>query len=483
MKKLKTLISVVLSAMLVLSLVVPSMAASDFVITVEKDKVAVGETYTAHKIFDVVYTGSGTSAKGVYTATPEQKAWIEANITDDAGVDFDGSTDIDGNFYVTMSTATADEFAKQLNKKYDEMTDKTAFTNLFPVKASAKLTSGNSVALDVGEAGYYFVTTTSGSLCNLNSATPSVTIKDKNDVVTVDKILTTDDVNPNTQNKENDAQIGDTVTFETTVKIPKNSKDVVLYDKMDAGFTFGGAVVVKVGSKTLVAGTDYTFDGTATADYTFKVTFAKAYLDGLQEEAEVKVTYSAVLNEDAQIVDQGITNNETWVKFGANQETSHSITTTKTTYFNLFKFYYGDDQEMIGLAGAEFQLHRGTATGAVVEFVKDTNGDYRVADANDTGKVNKIVSTEEVIKIYGLDIDDSYFLVETKAPTGFNKLQSSIEVNNTKMTTQIDVENNQGALLPTTGGMGTKVLFTVGGIMMVVAFVLFTSKRRMAAED
>ena len=481
MKKLKTLISVVLSAMLVLSLVVPSMAASDFVITVEKDKVAVGETYTAHKIFDVVYTGSGTSAKGVYTATEAQKDWIEANITDAAGVDFDGSTDIAGNFYVTMSTATADEFAKQLNKKYDEMTDKTAFTNLFPVKASAELTSGNSVALDVGEAGYYFVTTTSGSLCNLNSATPSVTIKDKNDVVTVDKILTTDDVNDATK-KENDAQIGDTVTFETTVNIPKNSKEVVLYDKMDAGFTFGGAVVVKVGNKTLVAGTDYTFDKTATAEYTFKISFAKAYLDGLQEEAEVKVTYSAVLNEDAQIVDQGVTNNETWVKFGANQETSHSITTTKTTYFNLFK-YYLDGQTKVGLAGAEFQLHRGTAAGAVVEFVVDKDGNYRVADANDTGKVNKIVSTEEVIKIYGLDIDDSYFLVETKAPTGFNKIQEPVEVDDQDMTQTTEIENNQGALLPTTGGMGTKVLFTVGGIMMVVAFVLFTSKRRMAAED
>ena len=46
----------------------------------------------------------------------------------------------------------------------------------------------------------------------------------------------------------------------------------------------------------------------------------------------------------------------------------------------------------------------------------------------------------------------------------------------------MSVVNATGTELPSTGGTGTKVLFTVGGIMMVVAFVLITSKRRMAAE-
>lgn len=480
MKKLKVLLSVLLSAMLVLSLVVPSMAAgSEFKITVSKDKVQAGETYTAYKIFDLQYTtdGEGNVTGGIYTATPDQKAWIDANIKSGV-VTFDKvdadtfRKDLNGNFYVT--DVEEKQFAAELNDKLDA--GAASFKAVFPQAASATIAEGKDTCeLDVGSAGYFFVTTTSGSLCNLDNTTPTASIKDKNKVVTVDKIITNADVNDAETKKENDAQIGDTVNFKTTIKIPVNSEKVVLHDRMDAGFTFSGSVTVAGGDITAA---DYTFNDAPSDGCDFEISFTKAYLDGLTADVEITVTYSAVLNENAEIVDQRVVNNDTWVKYGESQETEVITTTTKTTYFNLFK-YHGND---VALPGAEFELYRGSVADAnKVKFVKDAEGNYRVSAE---GTVEKIVSTAEIIMIYGLDIDDKYYLKETKAPNGFNALQEPVEVNSTKMgiVAPVKVLNEQGIILPSTGGTGTKVLFTVGGIMMVVAFVLITSKRRMAAE-
>ena len=72
MKKLKTLISVMLCAMLVLSLVVPSMAASAYSITIDGNE---GQTYNAYKLFDVIYDAEDTTVnkKAVYKVTSKVK--------------------------------------------------------------------------------------------------------------------------------------------------------------------------------------------------------------------------------------------------------------------------------------------------------------------------------------------------------------------------------------------------------------------------
>ena len=44
-----------------------------------------------------------------------------------------------------------------------------------------------------------------------------------------------------------------------------------------------------------------------------------------------------------------------------------------------------------------------------------------------------------------------------------------------------EVENKTGGLLPETGGIGTTIFYVVGGLLMVAAFVLLVSKKRMAS--
>lgn len=112
----------------------------------------------------------------------------------------------------------------------------------------------------------------------------------------------------------------------------------------------------------------------------------------------------------------------------------------------------------------------------------------------------------------GLAASGDYTLTETEAPTGYNKLDYTIPVKATKMTAStttttiyfdddgnivdektekpvtikfdvpvaaVNVINEAGAQLPSTGGMGTVMFYVLGGILVVAAGVLLVTKRRM----
>lgn len=485
MKKLKTLISVMLCAMLVLSLVVPSMAASAYSITIDGNE---GQTYNAYKLFDVIYDAEDTSAnkKAVYKATSKVKTRIEALSV--SGIEFEAINGDANNFYVTFTGATEEDrqnVAKALANAMKAIPEATLTDNgasgwgltkktgTIPTNADAD--QEGTVTIDVGEAGYYFVNTTTGSVCNLTNATPTAEIYDKNAHPTVEKAI----VENQSKVDENIVQIGDTVYFETIIKIPVDSKSVVLHDKMENGFTLdAGSIQVSIDAANYAKKTT-DFDD----DCDFEIEFKEEYLNSLTSEAEVIVTYSAVLNENAEIrtADTDASNdNETWATYGANMKSNVEVTKTKTFDAYMFK-YEGSDTP---LAGAEFELRVG---GVAVPLEKIDNVTYRVNKSSQNYTIvsvalpaNNPTKEDSTIRIIGLDSEKTYTIVETKVPDGYNRVSSdpNIKINDT-----VDILNNSGTLLPETGGMGTKVLFTVGGIMMVVAFVLFTSKRRMAAED
>lgn len=183
-----------------------------------------------------------------------------------------------------------------------------------------------------------------------------------------------------------------------------------------------------------------------------------------------------------------------------------SIVDVHTFDFTIHK-YYLKGQNNTALANAEFELYKANTTGdaadtnAKINIVDEGNGVYRQATADEakaTGFTSaKIVSDADgKVLVKGLDAG-IYYLRETKAPEGYNKLLSDIKVeikpvydkttgkltsysvdytyngkttNGTAITDknshpEVAVENKTGAQLPSTGSKGA-LMVTLAGIVL-----------------
>ena len=161
----------------------------------------------------------------------------------------------------------------------------------------------------------------------------------------------------------------------------------------------------------------------------------------------------------------------------------------------VFKFHTDATVEGNGLAGAKFTISKSENGTDPINLIKLTDATkpntYRVAKADRATTAITEITTETTGKftIQGLD-SDTYYLTETKAPGGYNKLKDAVKITiandgtvkvgeNTTTVTEVQIENKTGTKLPSTGGIGTTVFYVVGGILAVGAAVLLVTKKRM----
>lgn len=453
-----------------------------------------GETYKLYKILSLEsysYTGNDKD-KGnyAYTLTGDTKwdNFIKNQATQYFKFD-------DTNKYLTwtgtMDEARVKDFA-QLALKFA----RNELNNVQPIQKVEK-TNSSTVKFDNLDLGYYLVDSSVGSLCVLNTTNPNLTIAEKNGVPSVEKGVS------NTQNgtygTSNNASIGDTVYFKTTITAQPGAQNYVLHDKMTEGLTFDkNSVNVTLHKKatnvdeTLGTNADYNVEITnlekTDPKCTFHINFTQTLCDRLAANDTITVTYSATLNENAVIAGEG-NKNETKLKYGDSQETQPSVTNTKTFKMDVFKYTENrtDKTKKDGLADAVFTLKKDGETNTI-NFEKatdETNGDvYRVAN---TGDANIKTKKSGKFTIKGLSAG-TYKLEETKQPAGYNKLNSPVTVvidENGKVTvggtevTQVEVLNNSGKVLPSTGGAGTTMIYLVGAVLVLGSGVVLATKRRV----
>ena len=184
--------------------------------------------------------------------------------------------------------------------------------------------------------------------------------------------------------------------------------------------------------------------------------------------------------------------NEAWLDVGDKTVTTHQQTLTNSLSFDLVKYREkANGNEKVLLAGAKFKLYTSETGSEEVRLIKVTEGNetyYRPIVQGETA--TEIVTTANApIRIKGLN-NVTYYLEETVAPNGFNKLagRKSIALTNNILATKADtawyeggmqVENESGTVLPSTGGMGTTLFYVVGGLLMAAAAVLLIAKKRM----
>lgn len=474
MKRTKKLASLLLALVMVFAVAVTVLAEGSGSITV--DNAVVGQTYTIYEILRLESYNADTKAYS-YKATDAWKGFINGDGIKGIYVD------VNGQGYVTWHDgADASAFAKAAQ----------AYAGVHSIANQGSQTAtSTTVKFESLELGYYLMDSTLGTLCALDTTTPDVIIKEKNEVPSNEKTVEED--SSKNYGSVNDADIGQTVNFKSTVTLPVGSENVIFHDTMSAGLTLNAEsvqVYTDVGLITKLDADSYTLKTPGLSDTcTFEIAFSQEYLNGLKEKAVVYVVYSAVVNENAVVGDEG-NPNTSHLSYGDKSNTKTtpgSNTTTYTWSFDVLK--YGNGNETNVLANAEFVLlNSDKSKVAVVENGK-LKGWMKLPAAGEDGSVvwpaNTILKTNEYgkISIAGLDAD-TYYLREIKAPAGYNVLKDDVEVKidpTVSDKTTVKVDNLSGTELPSTGGMGTTFFYVAGSILLLGAAVLLVTKKRMNA--
>ena len=476
---MKKFVSVLLALAMTLALSVSALAAGETG-SITIDNAVKDQTYTIYRIFDLNDHNTDYSAINYKVSTK----WAGFFQTGAEGLNY---VDIDDMGYVTWKADKKDAASLQAFAAAALAYAKDHSV----VNDGAATATGSEVKFENLELGYYLVQSGLGTLCALDTNMPNVTIKEKNGEPTVDK-----EVQEGANwGKTNDANIGDTVNFQTTINVVDGDpKDYVLHDTMSEGLTFNGTVEVTVNGTKITTG--YQLVNPGTNGCTFDVVFTNGTL---KPNDVVVVTYSATVNSSAVVAGTG-NPNETKLSYTDTNSESHdttpSVTRTYTWQVDVFKYTKNGEKE-VALKDAEFVLYRGT--GDNKEYVIVTDG--KVSGWTTEKTQATVFKTPENGKfsIVGLDAG-TYYLEETKAPAGYNMLKDPIKVvitaiidetthagtatitYNETYTGEVKVENNTGTELPSTGGMGTTIFYVLGGVLMAGAFVLLVVRKRMRTE-
>jgi hypothetical protein len=302
-----------------------------------------------------------------------------------------------------------------------------------------------------------------------------------------------------------DVSLGDTVNFEIKSSTAGSSKmklkSYTVYDEMSAGLTLDKdsvkvALLNAQGGKIAdLTTSDYTLNVTSEVDgkaTTFNVAITNAYLQKndfyASNAAYTSVTYSAKLNKYAVVGKAGNPNTETKLVY-ANKNGVESEVTGNTVYVYTFAVTTNKtDTAGKALEGAEFSLFKteedATAlTKAIASGVSDK-----------TGKVTYYNTSKEEIKL----ASGKYYIVETKAPTGYNIYGKVIPITieatygaaftdgsyitncPTDGTVSIDVKDTI-LFFPQTGGAGTAMFYVIGSALAISGIVILAICRKVKA--
>jgi len=480
---MKKFMSLVLALVMVMAMMVPAMAAMEGTLTggsITINDAIEGQTYRAYQILYLESYNADAEAYA-YKANSEWAGFVNSDAI--KGV----YLNVDAQGYVTWVTgANVAEFAKlaqaQLNGKTADATAKAEST---------------TVTLSGLNLGYYLVDTTLGTLCSLDTTNPTVVMEEKNEAPTVEKEVQED--SNSEWGTSNDADINQVVNFKATITVKAGAENYVLHDTMSNGLTFdSNSVVVTVGGET-VADTNYTVTtpgATCTNGCTFEVAFTDSYIATLAANTEIVVEYSATLNENAVVGLDG-NKNEVILEYGDATEPSYTPKDETITYTwdaKVVKYTTKEGAE-VTLAGATFKLSTDEQGNNTFKFHALGENKYEVcADANCEKDHVTTITTDATgtFSIEGLDAG-TYYLTETAAPAGYNKLAGPVTVTITGATekdgvltyntVETKVENNAGTELPSTGGMGTTMMYIGGGLLVAFAVIMLATKRRMNAAE
>ena len=470
MKHARKLASLLLALVMVLSLATTAFAAGENG-TITVDNPIAGQTYTAYKIFDVTYNSDKSAYSYTIDSSSEWFTTVQAYATEANGMTL---TQVNGSttYNVTTTSAfSAPNFAAAL---------KAAVSG----KSGTALTAQADGTVSVSNLplGYYFVTSSTGALCNLTTTNPSATIHDKNDMPF------------NKVDDQASVDVGQTVNYTITGKVPDTTGFTTytyrITDTMSEGLTFQKDVKVSIGGTNIDANTvkswiTYSPDEQSATGFELTIP-VKDYQNQVGDE--IKVTYSAVVNEKAVAK---IGKNSATLSYSNDPADSSKTTTTPADEETVYSSKIVIDKYKTGakntkLAGATFVLYKAGTTEGSKLYYKWNDAKKKVEWVESKAEATPKTTDDNGAASFDGLADGTYYLEETAAPAGYNLLEEPVKVevkgDNTEANLSVtaSVANNTGALLPSTGGMGTTIFYVLGSVLVLAAVVLLVTKKRMS---
>lgn len=504
MKKMKKIFALLIAMVMVLGMSTAVFAAelpegtagADKTITITPpsnvDNNAVN-TYTVYKIFNADSNGTAISYQSLDGTAPA------GFVVDDAqnvylGTATDTATGAAGEITIKVGGATkyiVPSTASELTEA--QITAIKDYTGKVEV-GTVTITGKTAKTVTVPDYGYYYVTTTTGSVVSINSTNKSASVQDKNTVPVLNKKAkqaqdpTYMELDDNGKNAI--AQVGKVIPFEATITVGKGEKNYVFHDTMSAGLAYQNDVAVMASPAVTIANW-YTVKTSPDTGDTITITFA----DGIAENTVITITYSGKVTSDALSVNPAT--NTASVTYG-DENTHNKTPESEVKVYNAKFTVTKKDGKNQPLANAGFVIknasnayYKLTTTGSektVSWYTLANNETLEAAIA--AGKVTEYKSDAQgaVTAFTGLG-NGTYTLVESTVPSGYNKAADSTftvagkDYTTTNLEQTSTVVNNAGSILPSTGGMGTTVFYIIGAILVVGAAVILVARRRAKKED
>lgn len=512
MKRMKKIMALMLAAIMMMAMSVTAFAAEGaagthtLTVNVKSTTPAQdlkGQTINLYKLFDVTESKSGETTNYAYTVNNTYKVAL-------ASVLKIGETSKDEDFVkaVADQEATIQQFA-------NDFTAKALTDNLGATKTSGKIEESKTSYEFTGlDAGYYLVYVTDGkeiqsSLVTVDETTNTVNLK--TEAPSIEKTADKTTVN-----------IGDVVKYTVKGSIPDTTGYAQyvykIHDELSTGLDFvndakgtalgAGATTVNVtvaftDNSVTAAGTTPTVATLDTANNRKMSLDLSEWVRANQTNKgkEFTVTYYAKVNKDAVVTEK----NNAKLEYGNNPTDTTTTTPSeaKTPTYPLDILKTKKDSN-VKLAGAKFSLYTSEAdakNGTNPIKVTGTNGNYVVDSNSTTTEFESVENIEEKgynLRVNGL-AEGTYYLVETKAPDGYNKLTAPVVIKITKSTDTdvnnwtiskdgtvetdkiIDIANSTGSLLPSTGGRGAIAFAVIAALLVFGVAVSFIRDKRKEA--
>lgn len=515
---MKKRFSLILVLIMLFSMNVIASAASNSNGKITIENPSAGQTYEGYKIFEATYDGD----KAAYSVK-KNDPW------------FDIINKESSPFNVTplKSNPNSNHHVVTVKESFDNVAIIGWFNGLInrPTPDLKPVVAGSSpVKWDNIKFGYYLVTSTVGSVVTVTNADNAVTIVDKNEQPKWETPAnpstgTMSAIDPETgeaftpvpgagknvsvdgkfYGKTSTASFTDKMYFKINAYVPKynQNQEVQTYtftDTLPVGFTYNNDISVTINGEA-VSGTDAHVDHKG---QTITVKLDRKRI--IPVSANVEVTYTATAGRNA-VYESSSPVNMSWTQVPvgtvagvkldpkhpaydpnnpdnspttapaydpANSDKKGAAPADETTVTHFFGFNIDNViKDSTGktetLNGAEFKLYDHETEGTEIKLIKN-NGRYQAVSASAEGAAIEAGQA----RIFGIKAG-TYYLEQTKVPSGYNMVIDRIEVNVTNQTTKdgilenVEILNNSGIRLPETGGVGTTIFYIFGSLIMLAA--------------